>query len=74
MENQERELILRMKEVDARLKRLYDEHERLESELTMYQRRGFLTDQEQARQKQIKFKKLKGVEQMITIVQELQAA
>lgn len=74
MESQERELILKMREVDTRLKRLYEEHEKLENELTTYGRRAFLTEQEQARQKQLKFKKLKGVEQMITIVQELQPA
>ncbi len=74
MENQDRELILKMKEVDARLKRLYAEHERLETELTEFKRRAFLTDQEQTREKHLKFKKLKGVEQMINIVHELKAA
>lgn len=74
MENQERDLILKMREVDTRLKRLYEEHERLENELTEYGRRSFLTSHEQVRQKELKFKKLKGVERMMDIVQELQAA
>lgn len=74
MENSDRELILKMKDVDVRLKRLYDEHEKLESELGLFGRRAFLTSNEQQKEKELKFKKLRGVEEMLHIVKEYKTA
>ena len=74
MENIDRELILKMKDVDVRLKRLYDEHEKLEKELGLFGRRAFLTSNEQQKEKELKFKKLRGVEEMLLIVREYKSA
>lgn len=74
MESNDRDFILKMREVDIRLKRLYDEHERLEDELGQLSTRTYLTSSEEAHERQLKFKKLRGVEKMMEIVSSLRAA
>ncbi len=57
-----------MIETDIRLKRLYQEHEKLQKTLARYEHRGFLTSEEEVTVKGLKMKKLSGVEQMMDIL------
>ncbi|MBX7139096.1 MAG: DUF465 domain-containing protein [Oligoflexia bacterium] len=68
MENADRELILKVSRSNIMLKRLYDEHVALESTLTRFQNRKFLTPQEEVEEKKLKKKKLMGVDLMMSIV------
>lgn len=74
MENNIREFILKMREVDTRLRYLYEQHEKYERELMAFGRRAFLTDDEQIKEKELKIAKLKGKEKLMEIVTELQSA
>lgn len=74
MESSDREFILKMREVDARLKRLYENHQKFEDELDQYKNRPFLTTIDESREKELKFKKLRGVEKMMEIITTLRAA
>jgi uncharacterized protein YdcH (DUF465 family) len=47
-------------EVEPELKRLMDQHQRLEGEIESLAARRWLSDQEQAQLKQLKFEKLHG--------------
>lgn len=68
MEASDRELILKVLESNRQLKRLYDEHLFLESELQTMEHRIFLTPQEEIAEKQLKLRKLRGVDQMMQIL------
>ena len=68
MENHDRELILKVLKSNAQLQRLYKEHEDLELSLSGLQGRQFLTPEEELREKQLKLKKLKGVDRMMSII------
>ena len=68
MEDTDRAMILRVLRKDVRLKRLYDEHCKLEEKLLSFQGRPFLTNPEEVEAKKLKRKKLAGVDQMMAIV------
>jgi len=70
MESAEHDLIVRLMESDARLKRLYTEHQEIEGKLLEYNSRGFLTVDEEMEEKRLKKKKLLGVDQMMEILNE----
>ncbi len=70
METTDRELINRYMKVDARLKKLYQEHQTIEGRLLKFANRTFLTNQEAVEEKQLKQKKLKGVDRMLIIARE----
>jgi hypothetical protein len=70
MERAEHILIELVMKEDAKLRRLYKEHEELESELLELQRRAFLTDNERLLVRDIKYRKLRGKEQIMRIIDE----
>ena len=71
MEKNERESIQKVVQINSELKRLYDEHQRLEEKLAHYESRGFLTPGEQIFVKSLKKKKLSGVDKMMKILGEM---
>lgn len=72
MERTDRELIEQMMKNDIRLKRLYDQHHKLEQMLERFQGRAFLTSAEQREERDLKKKKLNGVDEMMRLLAEHQ--
>lgn len=70
MEDTERQLILRAVESDQQIRRLYDEHLRLERILADYNSRLYLTPEEEMEEKELKIKKLRGKDLMMQLVTE----
>lgn len=70
MERNDRELIERMMANDMRLKRLYEQHSKLEKKLERFQGRVFLTSLEQLEERDLKKKKLSGVDEMMRLLAE----
>ena len=70
MESADHKLIVHLMESDARLRRLYDEHQQIEGRLVEFNSRSFLTADEEMEEKLLKKKKLLGVDQMMAIVNE----
>ena len=68
MENSDRDLIQKVLKNNFELRKLYDEHIDLEDRLSSLQRRPFLTTEESLIEKEIKMRKLKGVERMMSII------
>ena len=68
MEKREKETIQRALTYNSELKRLYQEHQRLEAILARYESRSFLTPGEQIFVKSLKKKKLSGVDRMMEIL------
>lgn len=72
MESAERELIMKAIQSNIQLRRLYEEHLALEDKLLAFERRRFLTSQEEVEAKRLKFKKLHGKEKMMAMLAENQ--
>ena len=72
MERTDRELIERMMANDIRLKRLYEQHGKIEQMLERFQGRVFLTSIEQREERDLKKKKLNGVDEMMRLLAEIQ--
>lgn len=68
MEETERRKIRKLMENDVKLRRLYKEHSAMERELLSLENRNFLTSAEEIRKKQLKQKKLYGVELMLRLM------
>ena len=68
MENTDRDLILKVLKNNFELRKLYDEHINLEDKLSSFQRRPFLTSEEELIEKEMKLRKLKGVDRMMNII------
>ena len=74
MEAEDHTLITRLVSENFRLKRLYERHMKLESRLARFEKRRFLTVDEEVEQKQLKQEKLRGVDRMMTILQSYRHA
>ena len=74
MESADRERVIKMLERDMRLRRLYDEHVKLEEKLSRFENRGFLTSPEAKEQTELKKRKLRGVDKMMAIVGQVSEA
>ena len=74
MEDTERQLILRAVESDQQIRRLYDEHMRLERVLAEYNSRLYLSPEEEMEEKQLKIKKLRGKDLMMQLLAEHQVS
>ncbi|RIL07329.1 MAG: DUF465 domain-containing protein [Proteobacteria bacterium] len=74
MEMADREIILKVLDSNKLLRKLYEEHLSLEDRLLEFQRRNFLTPQEEQDQREIKLRKLRGVERMMAIISEYRQA
>lgn len=70
MEQAERERILEAAQNNIALKRLYQEHEKLENRLSAIQRRKFMTIEEEVEAKLLKKRKLQGVDRMMQLISE----
>jgi uncharacterized protein YdcH (DUF465 family) len=68
MESTDRDRIVRLMDSDARIRRLYLEHQELETRLDEFNSRNFLTVDEELEQRRLKKQKLCGVDQMMAIV------
>ncbi|MBX7143252.1 MAG: hypothetical protein K1X79_02265 [Oligoflexia bacterium] len=68
MEQAERERILEVAQHNIALRRLYQEHEKLENRLSAIQRRKFMTTEEEVEAKQLKIRKLQGVDRMMEML------
>jgi uncharacterized protein YdcH (DUF465 family) len=69
MENHDQEMIQKamLSLNNPRLTRLYEEHKKLNEEVARLQNRPFLTSPEENMLARLKRKKLRGMEEMITI-------
>ena len=70
MESHDRDLIFKFISSDAQLRKLYEEHKILDARISKMGNRRYLTNDEEQEHKQLKQKKLKGVDRMISIVRE----
>jgi hypothetical protein len=67
MESHERELIEKAVESNFELKKLYTQHQDLDTKLKKLGKQSFLTAQEEAEERRLKQLKLRGVEKMLKI-------
>lgn len=67
MDSADKELLVAAMDSNYELKRLYEEHCRLNDEVAKLERRGFLTESEKLELKRLKRDKLKGRDQMLRI-------
>jgi uncharacterized protein YdcH (DUF465 family) len=68
MESSDHELIKKVLKTNFELKKLYEEHMTLETELEKFENRGFLLPQEEVEAKSLKLRKLRGVDRMMEII------
>ena len=68
METNERELIEKESASNQQLRRLYEQHKALELKLSRFGRMSFLTPREELEEKNLKLRKLRGVEQMMQMI------
>ncbi|MFM1846591.1 MAG: hypothetical protein RL417_65 [Pseudomonadota bacterium] len=68
MERADRELIERVLTGNFELRKLYEEHCKLEEILSSFENRPFLTSAEEIEEKRLKMRKLQGVDRMMSIV------
>lgn len=70
MECSDKELVRKLVQSNAKLRKLYEEHEILHHKLERFQNRPYLTSQEEVEQRELKKRKLMGVDQMMSILAE----
>lgn len=68
MEKKDEELILTLLENDAELKSYYEEHLVLERELAEFNRRLYLTPEQEIEKKQLQKRKLSGKDKIMEIL------
>jgi hypothetical protein len=69
MEQSERELIERAMFENFEVKKLYEQHKEFEERLRTLSRQSYLTPKEEQEERELKHRKLKGVERMIKLAQ-----
>ncbi len=74
MEKKDEELIIAVMDRDEELKRCYEEHVDLERQLEEFDRRLYLTPEQEVERKQIQKRKLHGKDRMMEILQKHRAA
>ena len=70
MEKSEREQIEKLLESDFEMRRLYEEHHRLDEQLKKIANKKFLTASEEQEERELKQRKLRGVEKMLERLQK----
>ncbi len=70
MEDRERKKIEELSKKDYRLRRLYENHKKLEARLASFHSRRFLLSDEEVECNSLKRKKLEGVDEMMRILAE----
>ncbi len=68
MEKKDEELILSLLPADAELKQFYDEHLELEQRLADFNRRRYLTPEQELEKKQVQKRKLSGKDRIMQIL------
>ena len=68
MENRDREIILKLVDSNAQLRRLYEEHMRIEESLSRFKSEPFLTPDEEVEERRLKKQKLLGVDRMMAML------
>ena len=68
MEGRDRKKIERLLNTNFELRKLYDEHELLERKLERFSRRNYLTSGEEQAVRELKSRKLRGVDRMMVII------
>ena len=70
MERNDLDLLHEVSKSNVQLKRLYEEHLRLEGELEEYKNRNYLTPQEEMEEKKLKIEKAQGMTQILQILSQ----
>lgn len=70
MESSERHLLESLAESNPTLRRLLAQHEKFHEEINSLERRSFRTGQEDTQLKELKLKKLNGLQRMLQMVDE----
>ena len=73
MENRDRELIMKFIQVDVQLKKLYEQHRKLDHRIEKLSNKRFLTSGDQMAYQRLKKEKLLGVDRMLSIVRAREA-
>lgn len=68
MERSERDLIEKVLPENFELKKLYEQHQSFEERLRTLSRQSYLTAKEEQEERELKLRKLKGVERMLKLV------
>jgi uncharacterized protein YdcH (DUF465 family) len=71
MERNDWDRIARACQLDSNIDRLLGQHRELEKELSRLSHRGFLTEQEAQRERELKARKLRAADEMIKRAREL---
>lgn len=74
MELTDRQRITRAMESNVQLKRLWDEHLKLDEEIRRWEHQTYLTPLEQREIKRLKRKKLRGVDRIMMLLQHHETA
>lgn len=70
MEKKDEELVKTLVDRDEELKRYYDEHVELERQLNEYNRRLYLTPEQDFEKKELQKRKLQGKDRIMEILQK----
>ena len=70
MEKADRELILNLKQTNPRLKKLYDEHVKLDKMIVRLEQYAKHSPSSGLKAKELKIEKLRGVDEMMKIISE----
>ena len=70
MENTDRELILQLSPTNPRLKKLYDQHLKLDKMIVRFENYAVYSPSAELRAKELKLEKLRGVDEMMKILNE----
>lgn len=74
MENRDHSKIAELSNKNKQLARLYTEHQKLEDKLRSFSTKKYLSAVDEQQLKKLKIKKLKGVDEMMKIVQRFEKA
>jgi|LakMenEpi03Aug12_release.lakeMendotaPanAssembly.Ray.scaffolds.fasta_scaffold4267056_1 hypothetical protein len=73
MERSERELIEKAVRENFEVKKLYEQHQDFEERLRTLSRQSYLTPKEEQEERELKHRKLKGVERMLKLASSVNA-
>jgi hypothetical protein len=73
MERSERELIEKAVRENFEVKKLYEQHHEFEERLRTLSRQSYLTPKEEQEERELKHRKLRGVERMLKLASSIHA-
>jgi uncharacterized protein len=74
MEKNDKELVEKLMAQDLKLKRLYEQHQKLERKVSSFEHRNYLLPEEEIELKRLKQRKLAGVDSMMAIIADRREA